>query len=188
MEDIDWPSFLQGLGRRIRESEKKVRIASEQSERGYPGYPGATEAEIQEAEVRLGARFPPSYRAFLQASNGWGAMGGACPGKLWSTTEIEWLFVRNQKAIEMWGYDPELSMEEHLEFQSQDPVMYHGPFMRGALEISDWGDACILFLSPEVVTPEGEWECWELASWHPGAARFPSFLNWFKFKSAALHE
>jgi hypothetical protein len=105
-------------------------------------------------------------------------MGAAAPGRLWSTEELEWLSVRNQGTIDAWGrFD--LSPEEHLAQQGKDCVWYCGSYMRSALEISDWGDACILFLCPEVVTPEGEWECWELATWNPGANRYPSFRDWF---------
>lgn len=57
----------------------------------YLGHPGATETEIVSAETRFGTVFPPSYRAFLQASNGWGPMGINFPGRFWNTEEIEWL-------------------------------------------------------------------------------------------------
>jgi len=128
-----------------------------------------------------GLRLPVAYRAFLMASNGWGHMGVTNPGKLWSTDEIEWLWVRNQEDIDLWGNpeDNDATPEEHLHDRGSS-VSYRGVYMRYCLEISDWGDACILFLCPEVVTPDGEWECWHLASWYPGAARTASFRAWFE--------
>lgn len=132
-----------------------------------------------------GLRLPASYRAFLKASNGWGHMGVTSPGKLWSTDEIEWLWVRNQEDIDLWGnpLDNDATPEEHLRDRGSS-VSYRGVYMQHCLEISDWGDACILFLCPEVVTPDGEWECWHLASWYPGAARTASFQEWFEERAA----
>jgi len=132
-----------------------------------------------------GLKLPASYRAFLKASNGWGHMGVTNPGKLWSTEEIEWLWVRRQEDIDGWG-NPEANNttpEEHLRDRGSS-VSYRGVYMQHCLEVSDWGDACILFLCPEVVTPGGEWECWHLASWYPGAARTVSFQEWFKERAA----
>lgn len=175
---IHWPDLLQGISDLVLSDPENAWIGPEVRARGTLGFPGADEADIAAAEARLGTRFPPSYREFLKASNGWEAMGAAAPGKLWSTTEIEWLSVRNQELIEDAGTF-ECGPEMHLAQQLRDPCWYHGPYMERALEISDWGDACILFLCPDVVTPEGEWECWEYASWHPGAHRYPSFGHWF---------
>ncbi|MFD8203865.1 SMI1/KNR4 family protein [Streptomyces sp. NPDC059701] len=38
--------------------------------------PPATREEIAAAEERLGTRLPPSYRGFLEVSNGWRGGGG----------------------------------------------------------------------------------------------------------------
>jgi len=134
-----------------------------------------------------GLKLPASYPAFLKASNGWGHMGVTNPGKLWSTDEIEWLWVRNQEDIDLWGnpLDNDATPEEHLRDRDRgSSVSYRGAYMKHCLEVSDWGDACILFLCPEVLTPDGEWECWHLASWYPGADRTASFQEWFKKRAA----
>ena len=235
MEPFDWPVFLINLSQLVLESDQRNinrygfgQIPDEYHERGYMGYPGASEEQIAALEARLGADFlrkthlckaraekrsilkpkgaslspirsvsivsfrdmirknglklPASYRAFLKASNGWGHMGGASPGKLWSTDEIEWLWVRNQEDIDRWGNPEEddASPIEHLQEQGRNATYYCHAYMTNCLEVSGWGDACILFLCPEVVTPDGEWECWLLASWHPGVSRDASFQKWFK--------
>ncbi len=134
-----------------------------------------------------GLKLPASYRAFLKASNGWGHMGVTSPGKLWSTDKIEWLWVRHQEIIDLWRNpaDDEETPEEHLAARDRgSSVGYRGAYIKHCLEISDWGDACILFLCPEVVTLDGEWECWHLASWYPGAARTASFQEWFERRAA----
>jgi cell wall assembly regulator SMI1 len=173
----DWGTFLQDLSHRILADEGNLWIDAEYRDRGYLGYPGAGEQEIAAAERRLQCRLPNSFRSFLMASDGWAAMGAASPGKLWSVSELGWLRERQQDLIRA-GRVFQMSLEEHLLLQGHD-IFYHGPFMESCLEISDWGDACILFLCPEVTTSEGEWECWEWASWHPGAMRYPSFAAWF---------
>ncbi|UJB73206.1 hypothetical protein HRE53_32065 (plasmid) [Acaryochloris sp. 'Moss Beach'] len=74
----------------------------------------------------------------------------------------------------------DLSMEEHLYYRDveEDTCWYREEYLQNTLAISAYGDACLLLLSPEVVDGNGEWECWKLASWYPGAARYQSFETW----------
>jgi len=53
------------------------------------GYEPAGEQAISAAEERLGVRFPPSFRGFLEASDGWRGVGGWIE-LLCSCDEIEW--------------------------------------------------------------------------------------------------
>ncbi|MGZ3716189.1 MAG: LuxR C-terminal-related transcriptional regulator, partial [Ktedonobacterales bacterium] len=53
---------------------------------GWLGSPGATETELQQLEERLGTCLPPSYRQFLQFTNGWRDTGHFIP-TIWSTEE-----------------------------------------------------------------------------------------------------
>ncbi len=140
------------------------------------GYPGATEEQILQAEARLGTRLPPSYRAFLKVTNGWGQTTNFID-KLWSTEEIDWLHVRNQHLIEVWNTNPDpISDEEYFVYgEEQSELTMRGEYLKTALEISDWGDSALYLLNPQVVTPEGEWEAWFFANWYPGAARYRSF-------------
>jgi hypothetical protein len=68
---------------------------------GWLGFAGATEAQIAQAEARLGIRLPPSYREFLAVSNGWSVLTWFID-HLWSTDEIDWLSVRRQDLIDGW--------------------------------------------------------------------------------------
>jgi len=166
MNDFSWQSFLDKFSQLLIESDE-----------GYCKYPGATEEEIAAAEARLGTQLPPSYKSFLRVSNGWSAMGSTMPGELWSTGETEWLRWCYPESIEIWGNE-EISREEHLETQGSPGDRYNGKYMENCLAISGWGDACIVFMCPEIVTPKGEWELWKLASWIPGVDRWSSFQNW----------
>lgn len=55
---------------------------------------------------------------------------------------------------------------------------YRGVYMQNCLEVSDWSDSQIVFLCPEVVSDDGEWECWDLAASHPGVHRHQSFQEY----------
>jgi len=184
----NWSAFLHDLSRTVLDQDACAQqrygtvsqIAAEYREAGYLGYPGASEAEIVAAEERLGTRFPEMYRRFLQASNGWAGMSVGSPGNLWPVQQVEWLWVRNQQAVDGWGsaeFD-RISPEEHLARREERIPLYRGSYLKSCLEISDWGEGSILLLCPEVVTLEGEWECWHLGSWVPGALRYASFEEW----------
>ena len=82
---------------------------------GWLGYPGATEAQLEQLEERLGTPLPPSYRMFLRFSNGWRDTGHFIPA-IWSTEEVEWFAVRNQEAIDGWLEG------ERYEGREPDPV------------------------------------------------------------------
>jgi hypothetical protein len=160
---------------------------------GWLGYPGASETAITAAEARLGARLPPSYRAFLTVSNGWPRLTHFID-RLWSTDEIEWFRVRNQQWIDAYadpeGYGgPPRSEAAHLVYgAAQDPASFRTTYLQDCLEISDEGDSAILLLNPQVVTPQGEWEAWFFANWLPGARRYRSFRELMQGEYAGFLE
>lgn len=63
-------------------------------------YPGAAQAQIAQAEARLGITFPPSYRSSLTVSNGWRWLD-YFGGPLWSTEDIDWFRARHQDWIDV---------------------------------------------------------------------------------------
>lgn len=110
-------------------------------------------------------------------------MGSAEPGQLWSSKQIQWLRDQDPKMLEIYSTPSSgLSEDEHLYYRDvdEDTCCYREEYLQNTLAISDYGDACLLLLSPEVVDVNGEWECWNIASWHPGAARYRSFEKWRK--------
>ena len=145
--------------------------------------------------MRLGTSLPPSYRAFLTFSNGWRNLG-AYKWNLWSTEDVDWFRVRNQDWID--AYVDHLDPDEWDGPHSVPDAEYFNygtlPYGQGQgeerleylpsmLEVSDVGDAAILLLNPEIVSPDGEWEAWDFANWHPGAWRYRSFWEMMQ----ALH-
>jgi len=139
---------------------------------GWVWEPGATAEQLAQAEARLGVRLPPSYRAFLQESNG--APWEVPP--LWSTEDISWLSLHNQWLIDDWA-DPDLflSDDEYLDYsRGQQPVV-RTEDLHAALQIGDWGDDALYILNPHIVTDDGEWQAWYYSSHLPGFVRYPSF-------------
>jgi hypothetical protein len=74
----DWSAFLDEFGRELLEDDDiRDQLPEEVVASGWLGFAGATEAEIQALQQRLGVQLPPSYRDFLAASNGWRTTGWA---------------------------------------------------------------------------------------------------------------
>lgn len=155
---------------------------------GWLGSPGATEAQIARLEERLGTSLPPSYRQFLQFSNGWRDTGHFIPA-IWSTEEVEWFAVRNQGTIDAW-LDGEGTGEREQNLVPDAEYLNYGEdganegsfpaaYLQTALEISDRERAgtAVYLLNPQIVTPDGEWEAWFFAHWIPGARRYRSFWD-----------
>ena len=180
MTAFDWPTFLREWSRELLASADIAdQLPPEVVASGWLGYPGATEEQLRQAEARLGRQLPPSYRAFLQASNGW-RQTGPFIWRLWSTEEVDWFAARNREWIDAYtepagDLDPVPDERYFVYDETQDTIDFRPEYLRTALEISDRGDAAIYLLNPEIVTPEGEWEAWFLANWKPGAERYRSF-------------
>lgn len=117
MTAFDWPGFLRAWSAEVLAMPNvAVDLAPEVVATGWLGYPGASEAQLSRVEARLGLRLPPSYRAFLQVSNGW-RRPGAFVDRLWSTGEVDWFARRHQDWIDAYVWPlsavPLLSGAEH---------------------------------------------------------------------------
>jgi len=167
LDNFAWKPFMQQWNRDLLESEySSYHVSAEVVRSGWLGYPGATATQIAQVEARLGVKLPPSYRSFLEFTNGWGRVNRAIY-KLWSVEEVEWFSVRHQDWIDIWKQEPEPDYEPEAQAE--------GVFIQSTLEISDVGDGAIYLLNPQIITPDGEWEAWFFANWLPGATIYPSF-------------
>ena len=89
-----WRPFLEQWNAtliRMAEEEAWWNVSDAAIAAGWIGSNGATEAQIAAAEARLGVRLSPSYREFLQVSNGWGTTGSFIY-KFWAVEELELFF------------------------------------------------------------------------------------------------
>jgi hypothetical protein len=198
MSFFDWETFLRQWSQVALESmndEQRAQLPQSVIESGWLGYPGATEEQIAQAEARLRVKFPPSYRAFLNVTNGW-RQTTPFIRRLWSVEAIERFPSRHQKWIESFterhdntdfDYEqgseleelwetPTISDEEYLVYgEDQDCSKLRVEYLQTAIEISDVGVSAIYLLNPQIVTEEGEWEAWFFCDMLPGADRYPSF-------------
>jgi len=135
-----------------------VNLADEALETGWLGAPGATPADLADVEARLGVTLPPSYRAFLQTSNGWGPLSSAVE-RLLAAGEIA-------KFVEA---EPEwVAAYEGLEESAG---------LKAAIQISTAYDGGVCLLIP---SQAAEWETWFFANWLAGAWRHESFLAFMR--------
>jgi SMI1 / KNR4 family (SUKH-1) len=156
MTIADWRPTLERWSREWLDSLDAAdleQVPRELVEQRWLGTEPATDAQIAAAEARLGLRLPPSYRAFLATTNGWGPTSPFVD-RLCRVEEVERFAVLNPDWVEAYGGGTEL---EEL------------------VQISDVGDSAVLLLNPGVVAPDGEWEAWFFATWSPDEERCPSF-------------
>jgi hypothetical protein len=175
-----WRSFLERFSHDLLANEQiRSTLPPDVVASGWLGFDPATKSGITALEQRLGVTLPPSYREFLEVTNGWRCISPFVY-RLWSTADVTWLSERHQRdIIDPWLKESETyatSDDEYFVYgDDQDTVNLRPEYLRTALEISDYGDAAIYLLNPKVVSVYGEWEAWMLASWLPGASRYRSF-------------
>ncbi|MEM7062580.1 MAG: SMI1/KNR4 family protein [Cyanobacteria bacterium P01_B01_bin.77] len=196
MTSFNWSEFLTQWSQDILESNKnrsqgsQTQAEKELQQAPWLGYAGATEEQISAVEARLGITLPPSYRAFLKASNGWKETTPFIK-RLWSVDKITWFAANHPDWLRQWiqRYHDNLSVNANgassQSLLSDEDYFVYGDdqdcrhiivnYLETALEISEVNDAAIYLLNPDVVTEDGEWEAWFLADWLPGADRYPSF-------------
>ncbi|MEU4406410.1 SMI1/KNR4 family protein [Streptosporangium sp. NPDC023963] len=178
-----WLGLLRHVGPTAIErvyGDDPEHLSAEVSSQNWLGSPGVAEPEIVRHEQRLGARLPPSYREFLQVTNGWDKDGIAC-GQLLPLAEIGWLRDLDPHLAGMWSSPDEklLSVPDEDYFvygEGQDTVHLRAEYLPDTLQIGEYDDGTYL-LNPHIKTPDGEWEAWYLAPWLPGAMRFRSFWD-----------
>lgn len=100
MNTFNWETFLRTWSQDLLTySQTRDRpLPPEVLASGWFGYPGASEAELQQTETRLGRQLPPSYREFLKVSNGWRQTTPFIQ-RIWSTDDLNWFPVRHRDWI-----------------------------------------------------------------------------------------
>jgi cell wall assembly regulator SMI1 len=152
-------ALLQKLAAKtLADRELAVDLPDPALRNGSLGGPGATAEQLLAAEARLGVRLPPSYLAFLETSNGWGA----------TSFFLERL----------------LRVDEIVRFADSDPTWVEAwkdneeaPALRAAIQVSTITDNGVCLLIPSAAE---EWEAWWFANWIPGAHRHESFLTFMR--------
>jgi hypothetical protein len=157
-----WDDLLQTVNRRIHERHARSGASAPPGSRHMveayrpPDWLGATgvgEAELARHEERLGMRLPPSYRQFLQVTNGWDKESCSCLHLL-PVAEVGWTRDVDPELAEIWGGT-----------------------MGDTLYISEYIEGQVCLLNPHVVAADGEWEAYDFATWHPGEIEYRSFWD-----------
>jgi hypothetical protein len=173
-----WRSYLKEYSidvLRVADDEDLDDLSDAQRTAEWLGYPGASAEWLTALDSRLGARLPPSYRSFLEASDGWLHIGPF----MWSmrtTDTVGWL---RDADPETWrvirGGDGE----------PWDDI----EFMDRVLLVSGEGDAQYWLLDPGDTAPDGEWAAYVWASWYPGLGeRHASFADLVRAERTSFEE
>ena len=166
------PSYSQLLDR-LEALARLDRWGDETSARRDP----ASMPAISEAERRLGAILPASYKRFLLCTNGYNSfmLSGQ---NLLPVEEIVWLSSENQDYIDAWQHDSHIADEDYYIYgDEQAPYNFRGEYLQSSLQISDFLDGGVYLLNPNVRSAGREWEAWHIAFWAAGAGRHRSFYD-----------
>ncbi|WP_331770005.1 SMI1/KNR4 family protein (plasmid) [Embleya sp. NBC_00888] len=164
--------------------ERDGPLAEEVVRDTWLGFAPAGEAEVAEAEARLGRRLPPSLRDFLLVTDGWRDAGNFIY-RLAGSAELEWLRDTDDSGwIEVW--------EELAEDEDEDDEEAFGvqeaKVLARSLRLSLDGDAAVMLLDPDDVDEDGEWAGYWLASWSgEGPKRYDSFHDLMHRQWVSFH-
>src|SRR5690348_11911883 len=95
MTEAEWQQFLRHWNDDLFRSPMASELPAQAKASRWLGRPPATEPQICRAEERLGIALPPSYRAFLKVSNGWGRLTHAI-WELDPVDGVDWFRKRNR--------------------------------------------------------------------------------------------
>jgi HEAT repeat protein len=140
---------------------------------------GASEQQLLKAESKLKIKLPPSYRAFLSASNGWRLPSNELV--LRAVEDIRWFRKEHKDWYEAYQMTAEplcVLEKDHFDYTKQDCAVFEIKHLAQTLCISEIADDAVLLLNPMVVWPDGEWETWYFSNSSPGATRYRSFADW----------
>ncbi|MFI8201395.1 SMI1/KNR4 family protein [Streptomyces sp. NPDC085937] len=140
--------------------------------------PPASEAEVADAERRLGTRLPPSYREFLLASNGWSLRDDSIH-QLGAAHEIGWFG-------DPFGMTP-MYRESLDERATEQEVLLAGMWER-ALQLETDSDMSYALLDPGDTDDDGEWALYVYKGWsgeYP--TRYPSFRAYMRRRYESFH-
>ncbi|MFF4815469.1 SMI1/KNR4 family protein [Kitasatospora sp. NPDC001309] len=179
---LDWRPFLLGWsgewsdsladGGTRREEDETARRAR------WLGFPSASEERIVAMEERLGRRMPPSYREFLEVSDGWRNAGGFI-GLLAGTADARW-------------HDNESALadifEERLDDDATDAERRGAGIWRRGLQLDVESDMTHVLLDPEDVDDDGEWAVYTWASWRAAPPeRYANFADFMRDMHREFH-
>jgi hypothetical protein len=139
---------------------------------------GQVAAGLKSLEQRLGMKLPKSYGDFMQASAGCEPIGFkngevfVLPDTVGPLKDIA------PAQYEIWKKAYSEGNDEGYYRYPSELSSFRVAYLDYALviAISENGNG-ILLLNPKELTPDGEWEAWELHPANPGIVRYPTFAH-----------
>ncbi|MFD9907549.1 SMI1/KNR4 family protein [Streptomyces sp. NPDC059063] len=119
------------------------------------GFAPATPARITALEERMGRRLPPSYRTFLEVSDGWRHAGGFVM-LLAGTEDARWQ--QDERGLSA-------MFLEHLDEDAPPEEIRGATVWSRGLGLDVESDATSVALDPEDVDEHGEWAVYTWAPW-----------------------
>lgn len=178
----DWRGFLTRWSEEWADAcdPDEVRDTGDEEARRtrWLGFEPATPARVAALEERLGHRLPPSYRTFLEVTDGWRHAGG-----------FVWLLAGTEEA--RWHEDDaglaEIFQEDLDEDATREEVLEATIWTRG-LDLAVESDAMTVMLDPEDVDAHGEWAVYTWAPWRASPPeRHASFREFMQHAYREFH-
>ncbi|MEU9714318.1 SMI1/KNR4 family protein [Streptomyces sp. NPDC047976] len=198
MKTDDWEPFLRAWSAE-REAAMRTEAPAEPP-LGWLGFDPAPPERIAALEARLGVPLPPSYRSFLEVTDGW-RWAGEFVELLAPAAEVGPLRERTGYLYEMlaeWeqedldedadedededtdedGGGDEDGDSEDGDSEDEEEEPYESARWGRAVQISLEGDQTWLILDPGDVDADGEWAAYRFSSWSgSGPERHDSFAG-----------
>jgi hypothetical protein len=132
----------------------------------------ASADDIEALEKRIGKPLPPSYRAFLMASDGMHFHGALNQVRMLRANEVVPLTEQAYPGLlRVWA--PMADVAIPLDPLAGGPLP--GAALRRAWVISTDVDTDMYMILPDLATPDGEWPVWFYGYKNPGVIGYPSF-------------
>ncbi|MFF4656596.1 SMI1/KNR4 family protein [Streptomyces sp. NPDC001381] len=182
MGEVAWRGFLERWSAEWADAWDPEQSPGERDREAlrerWLGSPGADEARMAAVEERLGCRLPPSYRAFLEVSDGWRHAGGFV-SVLAGTGEIRW-------SEDVAGLGQ--ALREELDEDSPREEVLAAAVWERALRLDVESDATYVVMGPDDVDAAGEWAVYVWAGWRAAPPeRYGSFREFMEAMHREFH-
>ncbi|MDH6538593.1 hypothetical protein M2167_001103 [Streptomyces sp. SPB4] len=138
----------------------------------------AGEERIVAMERRLGLRMPPSYREFLEVSDGWQHAGGFV-SLLAGTADAHWHDDASGLAD---------MFEQYLDEDSGPEQQREADIWRRGLQLDVESDGMYVLMDPEDVGEDGEWAVYTWAGWRAAPpTRYADFAEFMRDMHREFH-
>ncbi|WP_261574787.1 SMI1/KNR4 family protein [Frankia gtarii] len=172
-----WHDYLREYSETYLRTADPGELSDEQIQHRWVGHEPAAEQTVVAAEQRLAIRFPPTFRSFLAASDGW-PNPAEWVDELHASTDVAWFRDTMDGAgfIDLYG-EPRNDDEDDSDMLS---------LFRRSLVIASGEDFWLL--DPADPGPDGEWVAWEFTPKYGGLERFANFAEIFHASRVSMEQ